>query len=1288
VIRLLQVSTLTIFYVLWRLVLWVCLVGCLLLLAAVLLFTHLPTYHAQIEQAIMTTAGYPVQIGRLSTAWRNGRPSLALHDLKVQNPEHRQYLAEIAAAEIEFDLVRSLQQARPIAANIVIHSEQLTLAQTQDGQWHLQKGNSTATSAESAEATAEQLAILLHWLLRQPQVTLAIGQLNWQVYDQAPIQLTDIRLQLAHQANKHWLNTHIQLPAHWGQIVPHGRLHLTSWSEWDMDMAMPRLLNWQGDYQLTEWQFAAMPDETAPQTLALAGAFQISHTPLTETTLTSDADLTAWYLRIQQTLFNPITTANTQSVRLEQKLWAQLSQQGQLQFLQGRLASLDIAAWRPWLNTLAQTYAPAQQPLIAQLQPSGRLDNIHWHYHEHAWQVELEAEQLAIQAVDKIPALQGVSGHMQFNAHQGQFTLASQQVRVHSTRYYSNAHYGEQVQGRFQWQRHADYWRVTTDNTEAKVAQALAQLTGYVDIFTQGQAPKGDFRVSVQNAALAQVHRYIPDRRLAKVSAWLAKALQSGTIEQAELHFQGTLTDVFKNRQDGQFALTGRAQQAKLQYADDWVPVEQISGTVDIHNKHFTFTADHAQLLDTQVRQATVTITDLSDKQTPIAITGQVTGAAEQGLLFLRKSPICEGVGVVNGGLTIAGQMVVDLDMQLILADPDAHVIRGAVQFINTDVTDNSSKLQLTAVNGTLHFDGTQINATDLRGRLFNLPTQLSIYTLNTGKTIEFTRLNLLGKANRQFIRRQLSHLNPLFAKLPIYPYLSGETTWQATLDIPNQPVNLQLAPSYATLDIITDFEGMTLDLPSPFDKPSAYTTKPLRITGHLFTDKTNTIKLDYANAVQAALRIESSGLTKAALAFNTRQSIQLPEQAVFAVEGHVNRADLMTWVQLLTDLAASQDSGSGETLPMQVDLTLAQLDVLGSRFLDVDIAATYQDSWQFVVNSPALSGLINLRHHAGVPSLFMDFKRLYIPLPTSPIMASSNAPHDPTDPRQLPALSLHAADLKLGDISLGTTHLFTHINPDGLVIEEFTTKTQFLQLYSAGRWYYSDAEGHQTGLSATLTSADTGQLLQSLGVEKSAIKGGLLEVALESQWSAPIYHLQPHQLEGKLSLSLQDGHIVDVEPGAVGRMFGLLAVQALPRRLSLDFSDVFAEGFGFESIAGEFTLQAGFAHTDNLMLHGPAAQIHIQGHTDLVEKIYNQKAIVTPHVTNTLPVAGALAGGVGGGALALVVQQILQPELEKAMQYNYQITGPWQQPHVSLISQSVTPQQAVEQVQEQDYEE
>jgi len=59
----------------------------------------------------------------------------------------------------------------------------------------------------------------------------------------------------------------------------------------------------------------------------------------------------------------------------------------------------------------------------------------------------------------------------------------------------------------------------------------------------------------------------------------------------------------------------------------------------------------------------------------------------------------------------------------------------------------------------------------------------------------------------------------------------------------------------------------------------------------------------------------------------------------------------------------------------------------------------------------------------------------------------------------------------------------------------------------------------------------------------------------------------------------LKRGRLLQVEPGAA-RLVGLFALQALPRRLTLDFTDIVQDGLDFETVKGNLAVENGVANT------------------------------------------------------------------------------------------------------------
>jgi uncharacterized protein YhdP len=128
------------------------------------------------------------------------------------------------------------------------------------------------------------------------------------------------------------------------------------------------------------------------------------------------------------------------------------------------------------------------------------------------------------------------------------------------------------------------------------------------------------------------------------------------------------------------------------------------------------------------------------------------------------------------------------------------------------------------------------------------------------------------------------------------------------------------------------------------------------------------------------------------------------------------------------------------------------------------------------------------------------------------------------------------------------------------------------------------------------------------------------------------------------------------------------LSLHALGKRLSLDFSDLFAKGLEFDQIEGRFHISHGNAYTEppqHLVITSPSAQILITGRTGLAARDYDQLVTVVPRVSSALPLVGAIAGGPAVGVALVVTQGLFGEQVDRIIQSQYKLTGSWDEPSI-----------------------
>ena len=135
--------------------------------------------------------------------------------------------------------------------------------------------------------------------------------------------------------------------------------------------------------------------------------------------------------------------------------------------------------------------------------------------------------------------------------------------------------------------------------------------------------------------------------------------------------------------------------------------------------------------------------------------------------------------------------------------------------------------------------------------------------------------------------------------------------------------------------------------------------------------------------------------------------------------------------------------------------------------------------------------------------------------------------------------------------------------------------------------------------------------------------------------------------LGGNLKLNVENGQFLKTELGSA-KLLSVLSLQSLPRRLSLDFRDVFSDGFSFDSLRGDVTIDKGMASTRNLQMRGVNAVVLMEGQVDI------------PRETQHLTVIGLGS---------FVAQYIFRRPFMAAATKEFLIDGTWADPRVEAVA-------------------
>ena len=279
--------------------------------------------------------------------------------------------------------------------------------------------------------------------------------------------------------------------------------------------------------------------------------------------------------------------------------------------------------------------------------------------------------------------------------------------------------------------------------------------------------------------------------------------------------------------------------------------------------------------------------------------------------------------------------------------------------------------------------------------------------------------------------------------------------------------------------------------------------------------------------------------------------------------------------------------------------------------------------------------------------------------------VSEKNKKSQPLNPADFPPLSWKAKKVLWDDWSFTNVKVETNWHKHGMLIDTFSLTGADMTFNARGTWLTSWSGLHETIMQGTITSSNLGTTLVGLNFPRSLDRCDYT-AEFDSKWPAEPYRLSWANMKGNVKFEMHDGEILDVNPGAGGRLLGLLNIFKLTNRLAFDFDDVTRKGFAFDSIKGDFEFVNGDGSLKNFDVIAPAADINMFGSIGMVNQDYGLLMRVKPHTDSLTFAGGVLLGGVVVGAGLALIQKVF--DLGVIGHNVYSITGGWDDPIVEQI--------------------
>ncbi len=1272
--------------------------GCIILSALLVSVTRLLTpllndHRADFEKIASRLMDRPVHIGNINISWDVLEPELALQNVTLLDQQTTQPVLDIPLITINLNILHSLLSRQFVMDSMTVSDVHLTLRQQTTGEINLQGFTAGLAMSDTLSGNSLNSNAVLAWIFSQPNLKLRNFAIQFIPAHGDTKSVTLKSLALQNSSDKHQLKGKATL----NQAVP---TKITIDFKWDGEVTdlshiSANLYLYLEGISLPQWlSDKSWHDLSIQQGLGNAkvwavwnkNTWQKIQTTLQFYNIDARSQTTKKAIDISRLNGNfawerlgedEIITGDNILTDLPNHLWPNTN--FKLRYSHAADGALVVKHFQSDYIDLADSakliaasgiLSADNQSWVSHLNPKGELRNIKVDVNGPLTDfanisVLANFSGIAIDAWEKIPRLKNLKGSIDWNGKQGDFKLDSQDALINLNQIFGNSLQFNQFTSALHGQLDAaGTWVFTAKNIQAINSDVNVSAEATLTV------PKNDSmsidltgKFTLLNAA--HISYYLPLKLYdPALITWLRHAFISGQATAGKVILQGKLNDFPFDNGTGKFEISALAQNIEFDYAPGWPMMHNVNGKLVFSGRAMSIDLLGGQVMDVPIQSAHAEIPYFGDAKPQIlSVRGKVQGDLAQGMDFIQHSLLQKTIGKNLSELKMNGPMQLDLGLTIPLGSPSDAKVEGKTTVTNATLNLPDWNLALQNLSGTFNFSEENITASNMTAQLFSHPITLNLATEHPSNKAGFVTAELQGSIDTNDLKNWL--------QLPVDQLLQGTTNYRAELKLPPE------GQSATQVIVYSDLKGITVNLPGDYGKKADATTNFQFLLSASGNQPLKT-KLTYDKLFSAALTLQRVKQKFTLLNGNVNLGsgdANWPTQPGIIVTGNL---DELNWDKIqpyVAQFTANKKTSALKTnsafidpdMFRALDIKVNSANLAGMKLNRIRIQLTKQgDKFALGLTNTEMAGQILLPAPGSEQMIQAKFQYLHL-LPQTKGEFQSKL-----NPKTLPAISFVSDDVRYGDMDLG--HVILNLVParSGISIKQLDLSSSAYTLHAVGDWV-----GNNSHLQGNINTSNVSDVLKAWGFSSANLVGGDGDADFDLSWSGAPFKPSMQGLSGTISFKLGKGRIINLSESTdakmgLGRLLSVFSLQSLPRRLSLDFSDLFEKGYSFDSLKGDFTLRNGNATTQNTAFNGPIAGIAITGRIGFIAKDFDMKLNVTPYVTSSLPVLTALATV---NPIAGIATWMVGSAMSKMITYTYTITGSWDNPIWTQVSKQKTAQ-------------
>lgn len=919
---------------------------------------------------------------------------------------------------------------------------------------------------------------------------------------------------------------------------------------------------------------------------------------------------------------------------------------------------------------------------IESLSPKGILSNVHFKSTNGMPVLYAQANKIKTKEYRGIPGVQNMNTDISFQNNTLNFKLQASDGELDFGKHLLNPIPYNDIKADVDFTSIDNNWDLTFNSIEMN-SNELSLSSELSVTKSVGHSTEMALLTRVTHLDAEFANHYYPHLLMGEnLVNYLNSAIVDGSINQTQILFNGPLNKFPFNNNEGIFSVNAELTDSTFTFDSAWPAIQDFNANLNFTNGGMLITGRSGTLEGLNVKGVTVGINDLLHERI-LKVDAEFINADPMYVTnLMNSSPLSKSVGSALKSIKITNPISGGFSLALPFKNIKNTIAKGTIDFNNNNIELKAPSMLFKNVYGQLAYNNDKITTNNIKLNWRDMPLILSVNANNEDELYN-TDININAQWDNIDWSKQLPE--------NLRSYISGDLWWEGLLSL-DMYRNGDFSYNF---DIKSNLEKAMIDLPAPYKKLENI---PEQLTFNVSGVKGNSIinaALGDELSFYGELHHKRAVFDKAHLMLGKKDML-LPENG-FHITTNLEQANIKEWHPFISDILNStkdenvkkegensspsllgkpkvvgdiklltfdeyalsdvQYSLTGEQLGTLLDINAKEISakvMLNDNLLEqgIDIKADFlniakKEKVELVpINTESIPVIID-NNTSVISDDLLKVKRLKNENSNKDIYAN------------LPPIKAICTHCIIDNVDLGEVEFDISRNEHNHIeLTRFVASRDKSVVSFQGLWKQTETE-NTTRIFGKLNIDNLEQEVEQLGYEPTIKDSGLYsEFALN--WQSAPYEFSLASLNGEFNAQLDDGYLAEVPDQA--RVFSVLSLQSLVRKLSFDFRDIFSDGMFYSKITGDYQLNNGVLYTDNMFMKGAAGDLEVKGNSDLGKQLLDIRMSYKPNVTSSLP---ALAWIATLNPVTFLAGIALEEAITSKVYYelNFELTGTMSEP-------------------------